>query len=391
VSAEIEEMLRLYAQHQDTQAPPVTGAEARARVEPLVSPNDEAKGAATEPNGSRPERPYLSEPPEQQMVAFERRRAPRRRAIAVVAAVAAVIVTTVAVAVTRPRAQHQPKPVAPASTPGPAAQAQLYLRDQTGIERANLDGTGTLHQLVGSSPVDNPDCGLAVDRNYLYWETGVATVARARRDGTALDTRFIVIPGGAVSCVAVDGAHIFWVNPSTGAIGRANLDGTSVNQDFIRGPRVGVLPCGIVVGDGHLYWGNASIGAIGRANLDGTSVNQDFISGLGAPLASGLAASLPASPCGVVVDGAHIYWGNSDGTIGRANIDGTGVEKNFIGAPMSGMFRIACAHDSTYLYWAHTAPGTSTYWIGRARLDGSDVQDDFIGGVFQPTGCAVGP
>jgi hypothetical protein len=388
VSAEIEEMLRRYAQHQDAEAPPVTVAEARARVEPLVSPNDEAKGAATQHNGSRPERAYLSEPPDHQMVPFARRRAPRRRAIAVVAAVAAVIVAAVAVAVTRPSAQHQPKPVAPASAPGPVAQAQLYLRDQTGIERANLDGTGTVRPLVTSVPADNPVCGLAVDRNYVYWATG-ATVARAKRDGSGLDTGFIGTP--AVSCVAVDGAHIYWVT-ATGGVGRANLDGTGVNADFIAGlgndgagPGAGALPCGVTVDAAHLYWANATTGAIGRANLDGTGVNQDFITGLSTP-------GLAASPCGVVVDEAHIYWGNSAGTIGRANLDGSGVENNFIsGSGMFGTFPVVCAHDSAYLYWGHTAPGVSTYWIGRARLDGSDVRNNFISGDFQPTGCAVGP
>jgi len=52
-------------------------------------------------------------------------------------------------------------------------------------------------------------------------------------------------------------------------------------------------------------------------------VKQDFISGA-------------EGPCGVAVYGGQIYWGNQhnptmDGTtIGRANLDGTGVNQRFI-------------------------------------------------------------
>ena len=36
-------------------------------------------------------------------------------------------------------------------------------------------------------------------------------------------------------------------------------------------------------------------------------------------------------PCGVATDGTHIYWANEGGsTIGRANLDGSGVQQDFI-------------------------------------------------------------
>jgi hypothetical protein len=78
---------------------------------------------STEPNGSRPKRAYLAEPPDHEMVA-PRPRAPKRRAIAALTAVAAVIVAAFAVAVTRPSTHHQTNnvpslPVAPATTTAP--------------------------------------------------------------------------------------------------------------------------------------------------------------------------------------------------------------------------------------------------------------------------------
>jgi len=68
-----------------------------------------------------------------------------------------------------------------------------------------------------------------------------------------------------------------------------------------------------------VHWTEGPVGTVGRANLDGTGANGAFI--LGA-FAEGLA-----------VDGTNIYWtrsgSNGDG-IARANLDGTGVDINFI-------------------------------------------------------------
>ena len=90
--------------------------------------------------------------------------------------------------------------------------------------------------------------------------------------------------------------------------------------------------------------GRAVPGSIGRANLDGTGVDERFISGLNFPIA-------------VAVDAAHVYWTdpNNGGTIGRANLDGTGVDPSFISAPgpIDGV-----AVDAAHVYWAQHDAGT---------------------------------
>ena len=68
-----------------------------------------------------------------------------------------------------------------------------------------------------------------------------------------------------------------------------------------------------------------SDGTIGRASIDGTGLERNFITGVGTPVA-------------VAVDDAHIYWANGEtathgGSVGRANLDGTGVDQNFISDP----------------------------------------------------------
>ena len=67
-------------------------------------------------------------------------------------------------------------------------------------------------------------------------------------------------------------------------IGRANLDGTGVDQNFIlvRTNEFFDYPCGVAVDGEHVYWAWLNsvlegVGSIGRANLDGTAVDQDFI------------------------------------------------------------------------------------------------------------------
>jgi hypothetical protein len=71
-----------------------------------------------------------------------------------------------------------------------------------------------------------------------------------------------------------------------------------------------VMACGCLAAraDAFVYWSNNV--ALGRANLDGSGINQNLLGiGLGV--------------YGVAVDGQHIYWTNpGDYTIGRANLDG---------------------------------------------------------------------
>ena len=84
----------------------------------------------------------------------------------------------------------------------------------------------------------------------------------------------------------------------------------------------GVVLAGVAVAGGHIYWTNGEF--VGRANLDGTVVNRRFIRTAG-------------GPCGVAVYRGHIYWGLSKGglahpstTIGRANLNGSAVNDQFI-------------------------------------------------------------
>jgi hypothetical protein len=117
---------------------------------------------------------------------------------------------------------------------------------------------------------------------------------------------------------------------------------------------------------------------IGRANLDGTGVNKRFITGV----TNGF--------CGIAVVGGHIYWTNG-GFVGRANLDGTGVNRRFI-RTSGGSCGIAVYQG--HIYWGQSTDrfARSITTIGRANLDGSAVNNQFITGIHGNTcgGLAIG-
>ena len=123
--------------------------------------------------------------------------------------------------------------------------------------------------------------------------------------------------------------------------------------------------------EAFIYWADQGTHSIGRASLDGTGVNGSFIAGIDRPTA-------------VAVDNHYIYWADqTTETIGRANLDGTGVDPDFI--PRTGLWHIPGYPNwpvtglaiGDNLYWSVDSPspdlGDKTF-VGRANLDGGNVQ-----------------
>jgi virginiamycin B lyase len=301
----------------------------------------------------------------------------------------------------------------------PTAGPYLYWANgKTTIGRARLDGTGVEQRFV--SGTGRGPCGVALDREHIYWGEALGgkvgspdkggAIGRANRDGSGVNAEFIPTPAHHGCGVAIAGSHIYWTSwackivpgrgcwwapSSPAAIVRANVDGTGVDDRFItdlaipRSPAFQTAgPCGIAVAGKYIYWrNNAESGKpvpIGRANLDGTGVNKRFITGV------------PNGFCGIAVVGGHIYWTNggfvkSRYAIGRANLDGTGVNQRFI---RTAGIPCGVAVYQGHFYWGQStgrlAPSITT--IGRANLNGSAVNNQFITGIHGNTcgGLAVG-
>ena len=110
--------------------------------------------------------------------------------------------------------------------------------------------------------------------------------------------RALLVLAGALLLVLVAapaaGAHIYWANKYDDAIGHAYLDGSGPNQSLVPGIRQNSHPVGVAVDGAHVYWTDYDApDRIGRANLDGTGVNDAFI-------------TRAANPVALAVDGAHV-------------------------------------------------------------------------------------
>ena len=219
------------------------------------------------------------------------------------------------------------------------------------------------------------------------------------------------IPARAIG-LAVDPSetHIYWADPIKGTIGRANIDGTHRDDEFIvageteaethpGGVKDGVMisapstPRYVAVDAEHVYWTNTGPlgenvvssggeepilggGTIGRATLDSggevETVDPEFIKGA-------------TNPQGIAVDSAHIYWANGGNgafyAIARAALGGGGFEPEFH-TTQASRIPYGIAVDSKYIYFIQSAPENDNSYIGRISLGGGESEGLlFIGNV----------
>ena len=211
--------------------------------------------------------------------------------------------------------------------------------------------------------------------NYLYWPNSKSTtIGRAELGGGSLNNGFLTTtdtaPGDSPRAVAVDSHFIYWAHGN--AIGRANLDGTQRNPDFIPSWLGVRAPNGVAVDSKFIYWSGPS--GIGRAFLNGSQPNNSFIPDLG-------------SPCGVAVDQNFVYYTVGGNAIARAPAGGDPPDDGFI--PVPGGTDCGVAVNDGLIYWSEGGATTGTR-IGRASLDTGQAQHSLISGIAA-TGVAVTP
>ena len=129
----------------------------------------------------------------------------------------------------------------------------------------------------------------------------------------------------------------------------------------------------------HIYWSNPEtsrgsggpgINAIGRADRDGTAVQKSFIAN-------------PPIPGEIAVGAGHVYWIEAEtGAIARANLDGSHIRRNFI---LAGGLADALAVGGGHIYWTVSSGESGSAKIARANLDGSHIKRNFVsigGGTY---------
>ena len=197
--------------------------------------------------------------------------------------------------------------------------------------------------------------------NFVYWANDNQTsIGRAKINGTGANTNFITGVNG-VHGVAIDSKFIYWttLNGGVSTIGRANLDGSGVNNQFITTNVT--APGSIAVTTSGIYWTNeVGMGgtSIGHAGLDGSNPDPNFIPG-------------PVGTCGLAADSNFLFFFADATHIGRAGLNGTGVDRNFI--TISEHF-CGLAVDPSFLYWSTGTPNT----VGRVPVGGGTSDPSFV-------------
>ena len=150
------------------------------------------------------------------------------------------------------------------------------------IGRARLNGTDVNQKFIKTAQSEGPD-DVVADSGHIYWANDF-NIGRANLNGTdvnrtsspsptapAASPRWLSTPATLLdrrdrrddppgpaqrhpgepavhhrrrlpqTGLAVDSRYIYWINETTGTIGRARLNGTDVNQKFIKVPNAHIL------------------------------------------------------------------------------------------------------------------------------------------------------
>ena len=238
------------------------------------------------------------------------------------------------------------------------------------VMRTRTDGMDKVTNLLTTSTNSRGAQG-EISSGFVVWSNPASnTIGRANLDGTGVNNSFITGLNNPYGSPILAGGYIYWLNRGTNSIGRALWNGTGVNTTFITGCST---PENIVVDitNNYIFWTNYGSNTIGRANLDGTGVNQSL-------------ATTLAGPTALDVDPVNnkIYWGHwtAGGTIQWANTDGTGVGTWY--TVPSSVLGLAVDQPNGKVYWHEYSAGR----IGVANLNGSAPNNSLITGLPNAVG-----
>jgi hypothetical protein len=157
--------------------------------------------------------------------------------------------------------------------------------------------------------------------------------------GTAETLVKLGVPEG----IAMDAAHLYFVDRAAGTINQSGLDGSSVTT-LVHGQPNAVF---LTVDDANIYW-------LGETNqTDGFIAQAPLSGGNAVMLATGL-----AEPYGLASDGTNLYFtgppAGGDGGPGTATINRVPIGGGAITPIASTKYNIAAgiAVDATAIYWA---------------------------------------
>ena len=214
-------------------------------------------------------------------------------------------------------------------------------------------------------------------RSALYFYDG-AYLSRIVVGSGLRQQRLFRFPAYAdgVTTYTVDRGFVYWTAQEKNwksALFRATTSGAGVTRLVSNL----FFPSTVVVAGSHVYWVDLSAvgpSAIGRANLDGSDVQRRFIV---QPHLSRVQIENGDDFADLTSDGRYLYFTLCfRGAIGRVGLDGRGLNNKYV------VFRgrmcpqgIAYADGGT-LYFTNS--DSKNDWIGRVSVDGSDAQPHWL-------------
>ena len=151
------------------------------------------------------------------------------------------------------------------------------------LGRVDVDGTNNIQAFGTAGGVDKSYAyRLTADANWIY-ASGGGKINRYPIDGGPMDATWHV-DAGDVRGLAVDSQHLYWSAYPQHVIQRANLDGTGVDSSWLDvGSQFTDGVWGVTVTGSSVYWltraySGTEPATVGRANLDGSGMASPFIS-----------------------------------------------------------------------------------------------------------------
>jgi len=183
---------------------------------------------------------------------------------------------------------------------------------------------------------------MAVDDTHVYWTNTTGEVMKAPIDMSDDPTVLVDGPAGPDG-IALDAAHVYWVNRNNGQVSKVPIDDPGAAPTvLLTGP---LEATDLVVDDTHVYWSSYQSGKLLKIALDGSESSETVI------------AQGQASPFGLAVDASYVYWVTYNGhEVKRAPRNG-GAEVVLAALPMDeeglgpGPRRIVV--DDAAIYWTN--------------------------------------
>lgn len=254
-------------------------------------------------------------------------------------------------------------------------QGKIYWVDAGRIRRSNLDASEM--EFVVELPESGTAYDIALDlkNGYLYWSSLIGIQANTRQihrsllDGTQIE-EVVTVHGNGLLGIDFDSVEekLYWVDHSKHTIYRANGDGSAVEEALTH--NLGLIHgMSLDLARGKMIFADTGLNRIRQANFDGSNIETLVPD-----------ANLLESQVALDFLAQKIYW-TGESAIRRSNFDGSQVEL-WMNQNVEHARGIAIDTNAGKIYWANRGVSNFTHPDGsiwRANLDGSNPESVFTG------------